>query len=201
MDKLKKIIVEENAAYIIQKHWRIYLVKKIEIIPSKMQTKEWRKKQEWYRNGKSNECEKYQKRIIHRITEKTLISTRERINREKCTIENIYNIFKLKNGFEYTEDFDGKIIVNNSIYYFNLKMVIGKGGAQTRTLRDVYSFIKSQMDILAKYDNVFFINLLDGDESYRQREKFIYLLRNISSNIFIGNTNEFRQFWISNILS
>lgn len=48
--------------------------------------------------------------------------------------------------------------------YFNLKFVCDSGGAQTRTLREVYHFIESQMRYLinSNTDNVYFINILDG---------------------------------------
>ena len=36
----------------------------LKITHSKHHTKEWRKKQEWYNNGKRNECEIYQKDLI-----------------------------------------------------------------------------------------------------------------------------------------
>ena len=42
------------------------------IEPSKNQTKEWRKSQPWYLNGKHNECGQYQKRIIEGITKATI---------------------------------------------------------------------------------------------------------------------------------
>lgn len=52
------------------------------------------------------------------------------------------------NGYEWTENFDGLIMKNFSKYYFNLKFVCDVGGAQTRTLREVYHFIKHQMEYL-----------------------------------------------------
>jgi hypothetical protein len=44
-------------------------------------------------------------------------------------------------GYEYSENFDGLILKNNNKFYFNLKFVCGNGGAQTRTLREIYHFI------------------------------------------------------------
>jgi hypothetical protein len=37
-----------------------------ELISSKYQTKEWRLNQQWYINGKHNECEKYQIEYIEK---------------------------------------------------------------------------------------------------------------------------------------
>jgi hypothetical protein len=123
----------------------------ITITDSKLQTKDWRKSQEWYENGKKNECEKYQISLIKRIINANLSKTDERI----YNID--YNIVIKKNplleidGYEYTENFDGKHVLNNNIYYYNLKFVCDKGGSQTRTLREVYAFIKSQLEHLLRY--------------------------------------------------
>ena len=49
----------------IQKYVRGYLTRKHILIPSSFyQTKDWRKNRKWYKNGKSNECEKYQINLI-----------------------------------------------------------------------------------------------------------------------------------------
>jgi len=40
---------------------------KLDIINSCNQTKEWRRNCIWYKNGKSNECENYQKKILKQL--------------------------------------------------------------------------------------------------------------------------------------
>lgn len=57
---------------IITKHKQTQLLnnvvvekKPLEIIKGSNQTKEWRKSCSWYKNGKSNECENYQKTILN----------------------------------------------------------------------------------------------------------------------------------------
>lgn len=46
----------------IQKIWRGFFIRKYIIIPSsKYQTKKWRINRIWYKNGKHNKCELYQK--------------------------------------------------------------------------------------------------------------------------------------------
>lgn len=65
---------------------------------------------------------------------KKLLKTNERINIEKNKIINKKNPFKEENGFDYTENFDGKITYKDDIIYFNLKFICDKGGAQTRSL-------------------------------------------------------------------
>lgn len=39
------------------------------ITPSKLQTKEWRKSQDWYKGGKRTECDLYQRNLIKKITD------------------------------------------------------------------------------------------------------------------------------------
>lgn len=46
------------------------LIESDKLVGGSEQTKNWRKKQPWYKTGKSNECEKYQIDLIKKITEK-----------------------------------------------------------------------------------------------------------------------------------
>ena len=108
---------------------------------------------------------------------------------------------KERNGFEYTEDMDGIFAIKDITYYANFKMVCDKGGAQTRTLREVYDFIKAQLNWLLenKEKAIEFINILDGDESWRTRDKFDYLKQkdkyeSIKDKVFIGDLYEFERF-------
>ena len=53
---------------------------KFYITPSKFQTKIWRQNQIWYKDGKQNECEKYQRKLIENITNKECVKTSKRIH-------------------------------------------------------------------------------------------------------------------------
>jgi hypothetical protein len=88
------------------------------LISSQYQTKEWRKIQYWYTNGKHNECEKYQKNIIKYLLNVSLNNTNERLNISTHNIVNIRNIMKLDYGFDMTENFDGKLILNQKNILF-----------------------------------------------------------------------------------
>lgn len=185
---------------IIQKNIRRYIIKKNILIPKSLyQTKIWRKNRLWYKNGKYNECEKYQISIIEKIINLNLKRTDERINIENNSIINNKNPLINNDGYEWTENFDGKIIKNNNIYYFNLKFVCDFGGAQNRTLREIYHFIKYQMEyLLNNNNNIYFINILDGDNSYHNINKFNYLknnekYKNNIKNIFIGSLYDFQK--------
>jgi hypothetical protein len=181
----------ENKIIKIQKIIRGYLVRKIP--QSQYQTNEWRKKAIWYKNGRHNECEIYQRKLIERITNQKCIKTDYRINMDKLVLKN-------NDGFEWTENFDGIIEINNIKFYFNMKFICGDGGIQTRSLREVYHFIKYQKKYLEKENNnIYFINILDGDFCYKHIEKIKY--NNCHNNIFIGDTHTFQIWWKSKICS
>lgn len=185
---------------IIQRYFRKYIHQRyIPIAKSCNQTKEWRKKQEWYNNGKSNECEKYQIKLLEKIIGRELDKTNERINIETHVMSDKRNPMINADGFEFTENFDGKIKRNNKIVRFNLKMVCDNGGAQTRTLREVYHFIQCQLEYILQNNstNEYFVNVLDGGTSHKNMDKFIYLLNkeqyiNIKKYLFIGDLHDFQ---------
>ena len=188
---------------IIQKNIRKYLIRKNILIPHSIyQTKDWRKNQKWYNTGKSNECEKYQINLVEKILNKKINKTFIRINIETNDLIENKNPLKFNDGFEWTENFDGYININNNNYYFNLKFVCDKGGMQTRTLREVYHFIINQINYLIKSDyknNIYFINILDGDNCFYNYSKFIYLINkydlNIKKYIFVGSLYEFQNYY------
>jgi hypothetical protein len=184
--------------------------KPLEIIKSSKQTKEWRKSELWYKNGKSNECENYQKKLIKQLLGYEITKCNDRFYIETNNIIAKANPMKDIDGFEYTEDFDGKCIIGSNTIYFNLKFCCDAGGAQTRTLRLVYDFIKCQIKYInAKCDkineknhnleelcNTYFINILDGDTCNSHISKFSYLLDKLNDKklvkyVFIGSMYDF----------
>lgn len=185
----------------IQSVIRGFLQRKRILIPSsRFQTKKWRKSRVWYHNGKKCECEKYQRALIEKIINGKCNKTNERINMNTYELKSLNYPCKYDNGFEWTEDFDGK----NGNFYYNLKFVCDKGGAQTRSLREVYHFIKAQLNYLTDPQNEKkgFINILDGDTSYYYMSKFRYLVnnekyKNVKKYIFVGDLNEFQDWFIS----
>lgn len=182
-----------------------------QIIDSKYQNKEWRKSGTWYKTGKNNECELYQKNQIKNLIGIIPEKTHDRLNMDTNEINDCKNPNTKPNGFDITENFDGKIINGNNTIYFNYKMVCDSGGAQTRTLREVYHFIKCQIAYLIKikqsgdhnHNNThyYFINILDGDTSYQSMDKFTYLLekhKQVNENIensylFVGSMYSLSQ--------
>lgn len=169
------------------------------MISSKNQTKEWRKKQEWYINGKHNECEKQQKKCIAQLTQQYIQPTFFRLNMKTLALRNVPNPMTLEDGFDWTETFDGIQGHNGYFFLYNLKMICDRGGSQTRSLREVYHFIDIQSRCLSLNPDVkiIFVNILDGDESYRNRDKFDFIVRD--KRIFIGDMHEF-SVWFYNFI-
>jgi hypothetical protein len=172
------------------------------MIESKYQTKIWRQQQEWYYDGKRNECEEFQIRMLEQddFIGFNLIKTIDRININ--TLELRYKN-KYDSIFEYTENFDRLINFKNFKIYFNLKFVCDSGGAQARTLRETYNFINLQLKFLheSKVENIYFINILDGDESFRNMndmKKIINYFPVYNKYVYIGDMYNFSE-WFMNL--
>ena len=187
--------MDEKIIIKLQSLFRGYQIRKYILIPSNIyQTKNWRLNQKWYKGGKMNECEKYQISLIEKITKVKWKKTDERINLETNKIETINKIYNIENGFDYTENFDGKIILKNITIYFNLKFICDRGGSQTRSLREVYHFIKSQLKI--KNNSIYFINIIDGNTFNDYSIQFKYLKNKIiNKQVFIGDLSEFQKYY------
>jgi len=212
--KLIRKTIQDKSLQIsqISKHEAVLeLNKHLDIIKSSEQTKEWRKSCSWYKNGKSNECENYQKKIIKQLIGYEIKKCNDRFYIETNNIIAKVNPMKDIDGFEYTEDFDGKCTLGKNTIYFNLKFCCDAGGAQTRTLRLVYDFIKCQIQYIntksdkIKYEDgdnleelcdTYFINILDGDTCNTHTSQFRYLLDKLNDEklkkyVFIGSMYDF----------
>lgn len=112
------------------------------------------KRQELFGNvaGGSSSCnpEKYQRNTIVKYTGIECKKTNIRINlRTKELISKAHPNVN-RNGFDYSEDFDGVQMIEHNTIYINLKCIVGKGGVQTRSLREVYWFVEGQLQTLKK---------------------------------------------------
>lgn len=154
------------------------------MISSEYHTKKWRKSQEWYTSGKKNECEKFQIRNISKIFENMSI-TQDRVNLTTGEIKSVKHPFHREDAFDWTENFDGLTHHRGKKIYFNFKFVVGSGGAQTRSLREVYHYIKKQKGYI-------FVNILDGDESFRRRRHFRHML---SLTKYVGDSYDFPAWY------
>ena len=176
-------------------------------VPSNLQTKDWRKDQPWYKGGKSNECELLQRSQIEEMTGKCCPKTTMRINKRTRQIKELYNPLTRPDGFDWTEDFDGKqqlVGKDGSMHelFYNFKMVCDAGGAQTRSLREVHSFVEAQLQVLliGSHPNAYFVNILDGDQSHLRKEQFNHLIglpeySNVKEKVFVDDMFAFKNWF------
>ena len=167
------------------------------VVPGKLITKDQRHEVHGIIAGGagSRKPEDFQRQQIIQGTGLSCAKTNARINLRTNTIHHISHPNKEITGFDYTEDFDGvqKIGYNRQVYV-NLKCIVGKGGSQTRSLREVYWFVEGQLNVIkiSGDTNLFFANILDGDEAHSVLPKFEYLLSlpeftNQRKNIYVGD--------------
>ncbi len=130
--------------------------------------------------------------------------TNVRINFRTNTLVSISHPNINPDGFDYSEDFDGIQLIYNNKVYLNLKCIVGKGGSQTRSLREVNWFIEGQFNVLSTITekNIYFANILDGDEAHSQMDKFIYLcslpkFADIKDYVYIGDLKGYFE-WLKN---
>ena len=90
-------------------------------------------------------------------------NTHMRINTRNGQLEEKAQPCRKKNGYDYTEDFDGFQPICEKLVYYNLKCIVGSGGGQTRSLREVYHFVEAQAKFLLNNDDYIFVNILDGE--------------------------------------
>jgi len=129
--------------------------------------------------GGSRKPEEYQKEQIVLGTGRPCNNTQTRINWRKNEMTENAQPMRKEDGFDYTENFDGRQVFAPNTVWVNLKSVVGTGGSQTRTLRDeCYPFVNAQLDYLlkSKKTNCFFANIFDGDEAWSKMKMFHYLL-------------------------
>jgi hypothetical protein len=157
--------------------------------------------------GTSNP-ENYQRQTISTITKIPCLKSNIRINLRSYTLKEICYPNKFKDGFDYSENFDGLQTINSKIIYINLKCVVGTGGSQTRSLREVYWFIQGQLNVLLNYSfddskNIYFANILDGDEASSCFDKFHYLINlpiysSIKHKVYVGDLKSYFE-WFNHV--
>jgi len=138
----------------------------------------------------STRPEQFQRTMIEKGTGIPCPKTHMRINFRTRTLEYMMHPNKKVNGFDYSEDFDGLQEIGSKKIYLNLKCIVGAGGSQTRSLREVYLFMRGQIDTLT--DDLYYANILDGDEAHASMDKFEFLLHvegeeDIRQKIYVGD--------------
>ena len=142
--------------------------------------------------SKSMKSEDYQRNLVFQNTNVECKKINGyRINQRFDYMEIKHAPLKDFYGFDYTEDFDGIQVIGNKKVFVNFKNICGKGGSQTRSMREVYHFIDAQCRGLSNFNNgsillfdnngmtamtdVYFANILDGDVIEQNFDKYKYL--------------------------
>jgi len=144
--------------------------------------------------GETSNSENYQRKAVEDGTGLDCKKTIYRINIRENTLQKLARPLGKNDGFDYTEDFDGVQNPEFGIVFISFKCVCktpagGGGGNQTRTLRECYHFIEAQLNFVQKRE-IFFANILDGDEADRRMDQFRYLLDlypEKKHKVYVGN--------------
>jgi hypothetical protein len=147
--------------------------------------------------------EEFQRKKIELVTESPCTPTNVRIDLRNHELVTIARPNLDSNGFDISEDFDGVQDIDGVRIYVNLKCVVGKGGHQTRSLREVYWFIHGQLETATRV-NVYFANILDGDEAFECMDKFRYALSrpeyaNVKYRVYVGDLHGYLP-WIKHTI-
>ena len=173
-----------------------------DIVSGSEMTKDWRHKTlskgKFMGGASSMTNENWQRLCVEQITGKKCEKTNLRLNLDNATMMELTRPSTRDDELDWSEDFDGRI-VNKKEYLYNFKMVIGTGGGQTRTIRELYHFIKCQFVFLKDNPDteIVFINILDGDSMSAKLHRFIELKTKFSEHarIFIGDTKTYQKNW------
>jgi hypothetical protein len=138
----------------------------------------------------------YQRKTIEDYTGIACPKTNMRINLMENKLKEIAKPNINVDGFNYSEDFDGCQQIGNKKIYINMKCIVGTGGNQTRSLREVYWFIRGQLQVLKNTNDktLYFANILDGDEAHDSFSKFDYLLQQYAEEkckIYVGDLKNY----------
>ena len=172
------------------------------IVPGLEMTKEWRHDTlsggTFMGGATSMVAENWQICCIEKIVGFPCKKTNLRLNIDSAELRELSRPSDEIDEFEWTEDFDGRIILDKQ-YLLNFKMVVGTGGAQTRTLRELYHVIKCQFRYIKQNttSNIVFVNILDGDCAAKKMHRFNQLKEKFDEfeKVFIGDTYAFQQEW------
>lgn len=126
----------------------------------------------------STRMEAYQRSKVEEGTDHPCIKTRTRINWREKKLVAVAQPNRMDNGYDLTEDFDGVQEIGPALVYINFKCIADAGGAQTRSLREVYHYVEAQLEVLlvGAESHVLFANILDGDAAAKAMRHFEYLL-------------------------
>jgi hypothetical protein len=150
--------------------------------------------------------EAFQREMVISGTSLPCPKTNMRINTRTNQMKEISQPMIQEDGFDWTENFDGKQEISSKKVWVNFKSVVGTGGSQTRTLRDeCYPFTKAQLNWLVKSNTTdnYFANIFDGDEAAAKMRQFKYLLNlpefsTVKKYVYVGDLKSYFP-WLKQI--
>ena len=122
-----------------------------------------------------------------------------RINTETYEIAKNVRPYSGPNAnYDWTEDFDGlQTFGDKCRIFYNFKSIVEDGGAQTRSLRCVYDFVKAQQNVRNVDKNTFFVNILDGEVCSKKLHMFKRFEN--EDHIYVGDLHDYFE-WLNNKL-
>lgn len=164
-----------------------------EVIPGSQITKDVRQRLlgvDTVSGSSSMKCENSQRGMIEQGTGFPCPkSGNVRINTETNEIRSITNPYSGPNGdYDWTEDFDGVQNFPGCVVFYNFKSIVQDGGAQTRSLKCVYDFVKAQRNVIRSRNvdkTTLFVNILDGQFCDKHMNKFSRF--EDESQIYVGD--------------
>lgn len=150
--------------------------------------------------SQSMKAENYQRKVIEDGTGfECLKSDHMRINTETYEIAKNVRPYSGPNAnYDWTEDFDGlQTFGNKCRIFYNFKSIVEDGGAQTRSLRCVYDFVKAQQNVRNVDKNTFFVNILDGEVCAKNLHMFKRFEND--DHIYVGDLYDYFE-WLNNKL-
>jgi len=124
-----------------------------------------------------------------------------RLHMVNWTMQNLPYILNQPDAFLWSEDFDGMFTKNGYTYLVNFKMVNARGGAQTRTMRELYHFIGTQLNYVQTNPNsqYRFLNILDGDVIVALMSHYHALVNqfppNVQKSVYVGDSYTLNAQW------
>jgi hypothetical protein len=150
--------------------------------------------------SQSMKAENYQRKVIEDGTGfECLKSDHMRINTETYEIAKNVRPYSGPNAnYDWTEDFDGlQTFGDKCRIFYNFKSIVEDGGAQTRSLRCVYDFVKAQQNVRNVDKNTFFVNILDGEVCAKNLHMFKRFEND--DHIYVGDLYDYFE-WLNNKL-
>jgi hypothetical protein len=155
----------------------------------------------------SRKPEEFQRAMVVEGTGAPCAKTHMRINLRTNRLREVAHPNTERDGFDYSEDFDGVQRIGGKTVYLNFKCIVGKGGSQTRSLREVYWFVEGQLKyaLSAATEPVYFANILDGDEAHAVMPKFAYILglpefESVRGRVYVGDLRGYFA-WVAGVIA